>query len=176
MCPSQTGKSAEIVGVASAAAGHRRRYIKSRPVPPTRSSFFSSGFLFLALLGFSCFSLYFYTHFESVQSRALTMWQSALTTLGLLAASASTANAGSLKDIKHIVLFMQENRAFDHVSFSFFSYISLDLFEDARVFGLGPCNPPNLLLYSRLSSEVPSFSFLTALFSMIVSGKQISRT
>lgn len=25
------------------------------------------------------------------------------------------AAAGSLKDIKHIVLFMQENRAFDHV-------------------------------------------------------------
>lgn len=27
-----------------------------------------------------------------------------------------TALAGSLKDIKHVVLFMQENRAFDHVS------------------------------------------------------------
>jgi phospholipase C len=26
------------------------------------------------------------------------------------------ALAGSLKDIKHVVLFMQENRAFDHVS------------------------------------------------------------
>ena len=32
-----------------------------------------------------------------------------------LAASAALAQAGSLKDIKHIVLFMQENRAFDHV-------------------------------------------------------------
>jgi len=28
----------------------------------------------------------------------------------------STVLAGSLKDIKHVVLFMQENRAFDHVS------------------------------------------------------------
>jgi phospholipase C len=27
-----------------------------------------------------------------------------------------TAFAGSIKDIKHVVLFMQENRAFDHVS------------------------------------------------------------
>lgn len=26
------------------------------------------------------------------------------------------ACAGSIKDIKHVVLFMQENRAFDHVS------------------------------------------------------------
>ena len=26
------------------------------------------------------------------------------------------ALAGSIKDIKHVVLFMQENRAFDHVS------------------------------------------------------------
>jgi phospholipase C len=25
------------------------------------------------------------------------------------------ASAGSLKDVKHVVLFMQENRAFDHV-------------------------------------------------------------
>ena len=29
---------------------------------------------------------------------------------------AVTASAGSLKDIKHVVLFMQENRAFDHVN------------------------------------------------------------
>jgi hypothetical protein len=29
---------------------------------------------------------------------------------------AATASAGSLKDIKHVVLFMQENRAFDHVT------------------------------------------------------------
>ena len=36
--------------------------------------------------------------------------------LGLLAGAASVASAASLKDIKHIVLFMQENRAFDHVS------------------------------------------------------------
>lgn len=28
----------------------------------------------------------------------------------------TAVQAGSLKDIKHIVLFMQENRAFDHVS------------------------------------------------------------
>jgi phospholipase C len=28
----------------------------------------------------------------------------------------ATVQAGSLKDVKHIVLFMQENRAFDHVS------------------------------------------------------------
>lgn len=27
-----------------------------------------------------------------------------------------TALAGSIEDIKHVVLFMQENRAFDHVS------------------------------------------------------------
>lgn len=30
-------------------------------------------------------------------------------------ALAAAASAGSLKDIKHVVLFMQENRAFDHV-------------------------------------------------------------
>lgn len=28
----------------------------------------------------------------------------------------ATASTGSLKDVKHVVLFMQENRAFDHVS------------------------------------------------------------
>lgn len=28
---------------------------------------------------------------------------------------ASPANAGSLKDIEHVVIFMQENRAWDHV-------------------------------------------------------------
>lgn len=33
-------------------------------------------------------------------------------------AGASAAHADSLKDVKHIVLFMQENRAFDHVSCS----------------------------------------------------------
>jgi phospholipase C len=33
----------------------------------------------------------------------------------ILALSA-TASAGSLTDIKHVVLFMQENRAFDHVN------------------------------------------------------------
>ena len=27
-------------------------------------------------------------------------------------------SAGSLSDIKHVVLFMQENRAFDHVSYA----------------------------------------------------------
>jgi phospholipase C len=39
--------------------------------------------------------------------------------IGLVAASAVVAavQAGSLQDIKHIVLFMQENRAFDHVSY-----------------------------------------------------------
>jgi phospholipase C len=31
-------------------------------------------------------------------------------------AAATAVSASSLKDIKHIVLFMQENRAFDHVS------------------------------------------------------------
>lgn len=31
-----------------------------------------------------------------------------------LVASAAGVQAGSLKDIKHIVLFMQENRSFDH--------------------------------------------------------------
>lgn len=36
--------------------------------------------------------------------------QKLLSALGL----ASTAAAGSIKDIEHIVLFMQENRAFDH--------------------------------------------------------------
>ncbi|KFG83874.1 extracellular phospholipase C [Metarhizium anisopliae] len=40
------------------------------------------------------------------------MWHS---TLGLtLMASAVTVQADSLKDIKHIILFMQENRSFDH--------------------------------------------------------------
>lgn len=29
---------------------------------------------------------------------------------------AATAVAGGLTDIKHVVLFMQENRAFDHVN------------------------------------------------------------
>lgn len=33
-----------------------------------------------------------------------------------LLAVAGAVQAGSLQDIKHIVLFMQENRAFDHVS------------------------------------------------------------
>jgi phospholipase C len=41
------------------------------------------------------------------------MRQSALTFS--LVAAAATAMAGSLKDIKHIILFMQENRSFDHV-------------------------------------------------------------
>lgn len=31
-------------------------------------------------------------------------------------ATAAAVRAGSLRDVKHIVLFMQENRAFDHVS------------------------------------------------------------
>lgn len=31
-----------------------------------------------------------------------------------LLATASVAAAGSIKDVEHIVLFMQENRAFDH--------------------------------------------------------------
>ena len=35
------------------------------------------------------------------------------TLLGALAV-ASTAYAGSIADIEHVVLFMQENRAFDH--------------------------------------------------------------
>ena len=33
-----------------------------------------------------------------------------------VSALAAAAQAASLKDVKHIVLFMQENRAFDHVS------------------------------------------------------------
>jgi len=33
---------------------------------------------------------------------------------------AATVLAGSLKDIKHVVLFMQENRAFDHVIYIFY--------------------------------------------------------
>ncbi|KAJ3474657.1 hypothetical protein NLG97_g9746 [Lecanicillium saksenae] len=40
------------------------------------------------------------------------MWHSGLA-LSLLA-SAASVQAGSLKDIKHIILFMQENRSFDH--------------------------------------------------------------
>lgn len=43
------------------------------------------------------------------------MWHSALALS--LVASAATVQAGSLKDIKHIVLFMQENRSFDHVRY-----------------------------------------------------------
>lgn len=34
-------------------------------------------------------------------------------------AAATAVSAASLKDIKHVVLFMQENRAFDHVSICF---------------------------------------------------------
>jgi phospholipase C len=40
-------------------------------------------------------------------------WTSYLAVTVLFAIAVS---AGSLKDIKHVVLFMQENRAFDHVS------------------------------------------------------------
>lgn len=36
---------------------------------------------------------------------------------GFFLAIIATVSAGSLTDIKHVVLFMQENRAFDHVSF-----------------------------------------------------------
>jgi len=36
--------------------------------------------------------------------------------LAALLAFAILASAGSITDIKHVVLFMQENRAFDHVS------------------------------------------------------------
>lgn len=32
------------------------------------------------------------------------------------AASTAYATSGTIKDIEHVVLFMQENRAFDHVS------------------------------------------------------------
>lgn len=32
----------------------------------------------------------------------------------LFLATASAAAAGSIKDVEHVVLFMQENRAFDH--------------------------------------------------------------
>ncbi|UNI19383.1 Phospholipase C [Purpureocillium takamizusanense] len=40
------------------------------------------------------------------------MWYSILS--GFILASAATVQGGSLKDIKHIILFMQENRSFDH--------------------------------------------------------------
>lgn len=40
----------------------------------------------------------------------------AFSSAAAVATLAVTAAAGSLTDIKHIVLFMQENRAFDHVS------------------------------------------------------------
>jgi len=41
--------------------------------------------------------------------------------LGIISAAALGVDAGSLKDIKHVVMLMQENRAFDHVrSFSIF--------------------------------------------------------
>lgn len=33
----------------------------------------------------------------------------------IVAALTAAASAGSIRDIKHVVLFMQENRAFDHV-------------------------------------------------------------
>jgi phospholipase C len=36
--------------------------------------------------------------------------------LAIVFAFGTGALAGSIKDIKHVVLFMQENRAFDHVS------------------------------------------------------------
>jgi len=35
--------------------------------------------------------------------------------LTAVAAASGAAHALSLKDIKHVVLFMQENRSFDHV-------------------------------------------------------------
>lgn len=37
------------------------------------------------------------------------------TSFAVSALCLGTAFAGSIKDIKHVVLFMQENRAFDHV-------------------------------------------------------------
>lgn len=36
--------------------------------------------------------------------------------LAAITAATAVSATASLKDIKHIVLFMQENRAFDHVS------------------------------------------------------------
>lgn len=42
------------------------------------------------------------------------MWPSTLALT--LAVSTVLVEAGSLQDIKHIILFMQENRSFDHVS------------------------------------------------------------
>lgn len=36
-------------------------------------------------------------------------------TLTLLSMASASVLGGSLKDIKHIILFMQENRSFDHV-------------------------------------------------------------
>lgn len=51
---------------------------------------------------------------SKVNMRPLTL---ALTLMAPASASASVST-GSLKDIKHIVLFMQENRSFDHVCFT----------------------------------------------------------
>lgn len=40
-------------------------------------------------------------------------------------AAATTVSATSLKDIKHLVFFMQENRGFDHVSGPLFGFARL---------------------------------------------------
>lgn len=59
----------------------------------------------------------------------------------LVAASAVTAavHAGSLKDIKHIVLFMQENRAFDHVGYLQLIHVLLGIARSDQSDG-SPCS------------------------------------
>ncbi|KAF3920305.1 hypothetical protein AA313_de0209793 [Arthrobotrys entomopaga] len=44
----------------------------------------------------------------------LSRWTLVVSSVGLVALPATVVAAGSLKDINHVVLFMQENRAFDH--------------------------------------------------------------
>lgn len=44
------------------------------------------------------------------------MWITSIFSLVLAGAMVGRAEGGSLKDIKHVVLFMQENRSFNHVS------------------------------------------------------------
>jgi phospholipase C len=51
---------------------------------------------------------------------------------------AGLAKAGSLHDIKHVVLFMQENRAFDHVSSSRSLSLDLKMVTNKQYFGTMP--------------------------------------
>lgn len=43
------------------------------------------------------------------------MWTTTVFSLVLAGCLVRESEAGSLKDIKHVVLFMQENRSFNHV-------------------------------------------------------------